>query len=263
MKLFFRQISVGLLVLSSLLVSVPVLASAQENINPNDGNGRPHMPGVFGTVSAINGSTITLQSKGRGPNENTTTPGITYTVNAANAVVIKNGATSTLSSVAVGDMVSAQGAVNGTTVTATKLRDGMGGGRDGMGRGQGQNGMMQGDGTPVIGGTITAVNGTSLTLTNRSNVEYTIDASHATVMKENSSSTIDAVAVGDRVFVRGTVNGNTVVASTVTDRGVPRAPETPQADGGNGNAQAPQAQDNGGGFFGSIRNFFHKFFGFF
>lgn len=257
--------------MSSLLVSVPALASAQEgNDGNNTGSGRPHMPGVFGTVSAVNGSTLTLESKGRGPDAQSAK---TYTVDATNAVVLKNGATSTLSSVAVGDMVSAQGAVNGINVTATKLRDGMGmRGNGNMGRGDGQqHGMGQGggagfsgDGNPVVGGNVTAINGSSLTVTNKSNVTYTIDATNAKVQKGNSSSTVSAIVVGDNVLVQGTVNGTSVAASSVIDTGVAHTQNTnaPRGDD-NTTAQSPQDHGNGGGFFGGIRNFFHNIFGFF
>jgi Domain of unknown function (DUF5666) len=271
MKQLFREISVGLLVLGSLLVSVPALASAQENTDTNNNgsttnSGRPHTPGVFGTVSAINGSTITLQSKGRGPDA-AAAPATTYTINAANAVVIKNGATSTLSSVAVGDMVSAQGAVNGTTVTATKLRDGIGSMRGGRGSMNGdQSAMMSSDGNPVIGGTVSAIKGSSLTITNRSGVTYTIDATNAKIEKDNSTSSISAIAVGDRVMVQGTTTGTSVVASSIIDRGVSHASPgvdnaagVPQGDAGS----VPSHEGGIRGFFGGIRNFFHHFFGFF
>ena len=70
------------------------------------GGGRGGMmgmrPGVFGTVSAVNGTTITVSGRtGFG----STTPAVTYTVNASNATLKKNNATSTVSSIAVGDTV--------------------------------------------------------------------------------------------------------------------------------------------------------------
>ena len=59
---------------------------------------RGTMPGVFGTVSAINGTTLTLTSKDFGGPQgaNTSASAKTYTVDASNATVFKSGATSTL-----------------------------------------------------------------------------------------------------------------------------------------------------------------------
>ena len=104
-----------------------------------------HKPGVMGTVTAISGNTITVTSKqfsahqwgGSGtaqasPTTQPTPTTITYTVDATNATVKKNAATSAVSSIAVGDMVMVQGTVSGTSVTATSIIDGMG---RGMGNG--------------------------------------------------------------------------------------------------------------------------------
>lgn len=46
---------------------------------------------------------------------------------------------------------------------------------------------------------------------------YAVDASNATVRKNNATSTVSAIAVGDRVLVRGTVNGTSVTAASIID----------------------------------------------
>ncbi|MBW4061079.1 hypothetical protein HJC99_00700 [Candidatus Saccharibacteria bacterium] len=84
--------------------------------------------GVFGTVSAINGTTLTVTSE-----LGTTT---TYTVNTSASTTYTDGtgASTTASSLATGDTVIVQGTKSGTTVTATAIRinpefgGGMGGG---------------------------------------------------------------------------------------------------------------------------------------
>jgi hypothetical protein len=203
--------------------------------------------GTFGTVTAVNGTTITVTSKA-GPNG---TAGATYTVDAANATVMKNGATSSVSNIAVGDTVMVAGTVNGTSITATSIRDGVGQRQPGT-RTPAQS-PIQGNGEPVVGGTITAVNGTTITVTNKSNVTYTIDASAATVVKGNVTSSIANVATGDNVLVQGTVNGTSVTASSVIDQGAPNsASAAHQGSGG-----------FSGGIFNAIGGFFHKLFGFF
>lgn len=219
---------------------------------------RPEMPGVFGTVSTISGTTLTVTSKGFG----SSTVATTYTVDASNATVMDKGATSTLSSIAVGNSIMVSGTVSGTSVTATKINVGMGNigfGGAGMGgrnasstanripRNASSTNMMVGNGQPIIGGTVSAISGTTITITNKGNITYTIDASSATVTKGNSSSSVSNIAVGDSVLVQGTINGTSVTATTITDQ----AP-----------AKATNSKPSIGGFFGGIGNFFSKLFGF-
>ncbi len=81
-------------------------------------------PAVVGTVSAITGDSLTVTSKGFGKNASTT-PATAYVVDATNATVFKNNATSSVSAIVVGDTVAVQGSVSGTAVTATTIRDGL------------------------------------------------------------------------------------------------------------------------------------------
>ena len=245
------------------------------------------MPGIFGTVSAVdvNGDvdTITVTSMTRPPHAmpmqasaapTVATTSIVYTVDATNAKIYKGGATSTVSvsSIAQGDTVMVQGTVSGTNVIATVIRDGAGGmmgGRPGMpGRGFGHGAsstpsttpIMQGNGEPVVGGSVTAISGTTLTVTNPSNVTYTIDAASSTVVIKGQASALANVAVGDNVLVQGTVNGTSVIASSIIDQGtkganVSSTVGTPQSHGGGIGARI-------GGFFGGIGGFFQHLFGF-
>jgi hypothetical protein len=68
--------------------------------------------GVMGTVSAVNGNTITVTGKN----------GTSYTVQAGNATV-KKMVTGSLSDVVIGDTIGVQGTVSGTTVTANTIMD--------------------------------------------------------------------------------------------------------------------------------------------
>ncbi len=199
-------------------------------------------PGVFGTVSAINGDTLTVTGRGGfgGPRPMTTggttsvaptapTP-VTYTVDATNATVKKNNATSTLSAIVVGDTVMAQGTLTGTNLVATMIRDGVvpttrsANGAPGK---PGQNWASStpafaGNGEPVTAGDVTAVSGTTVTITNKSNVTYTIDASNAKVVSgQNNTATVSNIAVGDSIVVQGAVDGNSVIATTIIDQAKP------------------------------------------
>jgi len=263
------------LIIGSAVVSMFALAgTAFAAGNPVGPMAPGHMnfarPAVIGTVSAVNGDILTVASNSWNERRGfaSTTPtsqpqavapaSVTYTVDATNATVTKNNAASSVASIAVGDTVMVQGTVSGTNVTATTIRDGVmmrGGMKPGTGKGappQMQPGIT-GNGEPVVGGNITAINDSTLTITNKSNVTYTVDATSATIMKDNATSTLSSVAVGDNVVVQGTVNGSSVTASTVIDQG---APQTSSALGGAVKGIAHN-------FMGAIGGFFTRVFGFF
>jgi hypothetical protein len=86
------------------------------------GEGMRMMPGVFGTVSAVDGTSLTVL--GRSASSTATT---TFSVDASSAKVIKGPATSTASvaDIQVGDKVIVQGPVSGTSVTAKLIIDGL------------------------------------------------------------------------------------------------------------------------------------------
>jgi hypothetical protein len=101
----------------------------------------------------------------------------------------------------------------------------------GQGRGDGAPGRMidrANIGRPAVGGVVTAISGTTITLsghlggvfsasTTNTATTYTIDAAGATVRKNNATSSVSNIAVGDRIFVQGTVSGTTVTATSIYD----------------------------------------------
>jgi hypothetical protein len=99
--------------------------------------GRGMFNGVFGTVASVDGTELTVTGR-----NGTSTATTTFNVDASNAKIMKGSATSTasISDIAVGDHVSVQGTVSGTSVSATMIFDGkmgglgMMGGRAGQGR---------------------------------------------------------------------------------------------------------------------------------
>lgn len=253
----------GFTVLSSLMFSSVAFAqTTPPSTHVGWARGSGHAPGVFGTVTSVgggaNGDTITVASKGFGQNATPTT----YTVDATNATITKGGTagaaptTITVSGIAVGDTVIVRGTVSGQNVTATAIRDGVMGARAGVLGQKPQTPLTQGDGQPVVGGTVTANSGTSLTITNKGNVTYTVDITNAKILKGNTTAPASAVAVGDMVVIQGTVNGNSVVASSVLDSGASTA--TANA------SSTPSTHQGGlGGIFGRIGRFFQRLFGFF
>lgn len=183
------------------------LAAAQTNAGSTNTFFRDAMhkgPGVHGTISSISGSTLTIAGKN----------GTTYTVDASSAEVKKftegqEPVTQSLSDLAAGEEVGVHGTVSGTSVTAEVVMEGV--------PPFGKFMHMKGHG---IGGTVTAVSGSSVTLTGPDGQSYTVDASNAAIQKMVSGSLSD-IAVGDHLGVQGTVSGNTVTATMIMD-GLPK-----------------------------------------
>ncbi len=91
------------------------------------GNGPAISPRIVGTVSAVNGATLIVNSvmgkmhRGIYPASTTTV----YTVDASSARIFKNAATSSVSAIAVGDTIMVEGTISGTNVTANIIRGGI------------------------------------------------------------------------------------------------------------------------------------------
>lgn len=267
----YLSLAIALATAASVATAIPVsadttspAATAAQHMGQWQGGkggiGRPSgmKPGVFGTVASVSGTSLTVTGK-QGFGSSTTS--VTYTVDASNSVVKKDNATSSVSSIATGDTVMIQGAVSGTNVTATLIRDGAMMGR-GMQAGTGKRGLpgegsstpaFEGNGEPVVAGSVSAVSGETITLTNKSNVTYTVDATNAKVVEgKNASATVSNIAVGDNIVVQGTVNGTSVAATTVVDQKVPAA----------GGANSSNNKGGMGGILGGIGSFFKHLFGF-
>ena len=261
------SVATGLALVASMALSLPALAqtnSADTNhvMGTWQGKGPGRMggpgmmkPGVFGTVTAVNGNTITVSGRsGFG----STSAAVIYTVDATNATVKKSNVASTVSAIAVNDKIFVQGTVTGTKVVATSIMDGMMG-RMGTPDKDGSKGDVRasstpaftGNGQPVIAGKISAMNGSSLTVVTTSNVTYTVDATNAKLLRGKDSVAMSSLVVGDSVVVQGTVNGTIVTASTVIDQPVQAA------NPGNSENSAPKR-----GIFGGIGSFFKHLFGF-
>lgn len=187
------------------------LADAQ---TPTQQNVARERPGVMGTVASISGSTITVTDK----------DGTTYTVNAGSAAVVKHvegqqgPQTGSLQDIAVGDTIAVRGTLSGTTVAATEIMEGMPFGKMG---GPGHRGGG-------VHGTISGINGSTLTITNTDGTSYTVDASSAKLSKTVDISVAD-LKVGDTVGVMGQVNGTSVTAQHIMSGTMP-APQAPPAN---------------------------------
>jgi Domain of unknown function (DUF5666) len=118
------NLTVGEMIFASGTVSgTNVTATAITVMNNAGGMGRPgnfnHGPRVSGNVTAVNGSSFTVQRSSRKPGTNTA-QNISYTVNtAASTVFTKNGKSATLADVTTGEIVAISGTIDSTTNTVS------------------------------------------------------------------------------------------------------------------------------------------------
>ncbi len=92
--------------------------------------------GIFGTVSAVSGDTLTVATAARparpmsvkastSVSASTVVAGTVYTVDATNAKIYKGSAITvvSVSAITTGDIIMVQGTVNGNSVTASSIID--------------------------------------------------------------------------------------------------------------------------------------------
>jgi hypothetical protein len=223
---------------------------------------------ITGRITAINNNTITITMSGyHGMNgmknvSSSTSATTSFTINAANATITKDNATTSIGSFSVGDTIFVEGAISGNNIIATMIYDEMTLKNGHLNKWKSDELMaqLQGNGQPVIAGNVTAINGNILTVTNRSNVTYNVDATNSRIITSTGSSTlgtstISSIQAGDLVIVQGQVNGNTIMASTVLDYGMENATSSSQNNQWNGK-NSPR------GMMKAIGNFFSRLFGF-
>jgi hypothetical protein len=69
-------------------------------------------------------------------------------------------------------------------------------------------------------GIVSSINGTTIMMAEEADeggAVYTVNATGATVTKDGAASTLASVGVGDKIFVKGTVNGTSVTATDIMD----------------------------------------------
>lgn len=183
------------------VVATTIRAGQSKNDETDSNRMRPN---VVGKVSAINENILTVISKQT-----------TFTVDATNAKLLRGNTTITLSNIAIGDTIVAQGTITGNNIVATIIRDG----KVGNGNNDDNNALLQiqGDGQPIVAGTISVIDGSTLTIAN-SNVTYTVNAANATIVQGKNKILLSGLKVGDSVIIQGTVNGTSITASTIIDQ---------------------------------------------
>jgi hypothetical protein len=220
------------------------------NMKKSEVNSDKMTPNIVGKVSAISGNIVTVISK-QGFMKATPKATTTLTVDATNAKILRGKTEIKVSDIAVGDNVVIQGTITGTNVVATLIRDGkVGEGKSGEGNSNDNNQALlqiEGNGQPIVAGTVSTIAGSIITIANSSNVTYTVDATNAKIIQGKNIILLSGVKTGDLIIAQGTINGTSVVASTIID-------QTKQ--GAKLNSEPKR------GFFGSMGQFFRHMFGF-
>ncbi len=248
--------------LTSLAVAIPAFAAETAGQGKarspmqEQREQRPMMRStILGKVLTISGNTLTVTSIRGRVASSTSSTNTTFTVDATNAVIMTNNATSSISNIVVGEYIAIQGPITGTNIVATRINSGIMKGKAGAPGQINQNEAkgelsITGNGEPVVAGVISAINGNSITITNKSNVTYTVDATNAKISQgQNASGTISNLTVGDSILTQGTVNGTSVAATTIID----------QTNKNSNSASTPGAAK---GFLSGVGQFFMHLFGF-
>jgi len=173
-------------------------------------------PALFGTVTAISGSNVTVEgrvSKG--------TVQTTYTVDAASAKITKGfgqgASVIPVSTIAVGDRVAVFGAISGTTITATSISDSA---KPAASAPKSSNGRRM----PNFAGVVTSATGGSFTFLNHArntsaaSTSYAVTTTSATTfLKKKAGATAADITAGESVVVIGTLDAstNTITATKV------------------------------------------------
>jgi hypothetical protein len=175
--------------------AVPLVAAASPSPGATtdgqkgpDGGGRMGgMRGMRGgvTVTAVDGTKLSLR----------TDDGWTRTIETSGATITKGGATATVAAIAVGDEIAfaQQRGTDGTyTVTAVTVVE------------------------PHVGGTVTAVGASSITLTDRDGATVTVAVTSATTYEVagKTTATLADVTAGMMVMATGTRNADGSLTAT-------------------------------------------------
>jgi len=79
-------------------------------------------------------------------------------------------------------------------------------------------------------GTVSAVSGTTITVTSPDGGVFTVDASKATVQEKGAASSLANIQVGDLVMVRGTITTASMTAVGIME-GLPTPPKNEKSKG--------------------------------
>lgn len=184
-NVFIQGVVSGTNVVASLIIDAKGKALPQ----PNDDEKRT---AIAGTVTARSGATVTVLAGS----------GTTYKVDASNASIWKNKSESaSVASIDSGESIIVQGSVSGTAVTATKIY---------------VVEIPEAAANGGMRGTVTAINGDTITFLATGGTTYTVDISDADFRDgKGRDEDKDDIDVGEMLVVTGDVSGSSIEATSV------------------------------------------------
>ena len=202
------------------------------------GNGRR---GTIGTLQSIDGSTLTVATFNRGGNDqNGGAAGGTTTVITNGSTKFYKTVSGSLSDIKDGDRVTAMGTPDGSNaVTAARITDtgtmmnvafggpdgGPGGGRRFNGNGSGgpppsDPNFTRPDPNSFANGTVKSISGSTFTVTDNNGTTKTVNTNGSTAVSVLKNVSLNDLATGQQIIVRGTTNSDGTVTATNVLEGV-------------------------------------------
>lgn len=198
-------------------VSSHSASSASQTSSAAGGLGRFGM-GTRGTITAINGKTITVK----------TSSGTTK-VTTATSTTVSMAKAGTVSDIATGDQVMVLGTTSGTKIAATQIIDTGKTGSAATGQApagfpgggappNGAGGAPSGGTGPPTSGTVIKVSGSTITVKGTDGKTYTVSSGSTTTVAIEATGSLSDLATGDTVQVMGrTGSGGAVTAARIVD----------------------------------------------
>ncbi|NTU81312.1 MAG: hypothetical protein HGA45_18365 [Chloroflexales bacterium] len=200
----------------------PSVAAAMQSVQTTSaqqrGPGMNDSTHAGGQVASVDGTTITVTGR----------DGASQAIQTTGSTTVElDGSTSSLSAIAAGQFIHAEGTTNSAgvfTATAVHASTTAPQGRPGDG-GPGRN-----DGT-YAGGQVASVDGTTITVTGRDGTSQAIQTTGSTTVElDGSASNLSAIAAGQFIHAEGTTDSagtftaTVVHANTTAPQGRPRGP---------------------------------------
>lgn len=207
--------------------------AASDNGGNGNGSFQGRFPGTSGTITAIDGTTLTVKDQQNNSVKVTTDDNTRVTVEK----------TVTVSDIAKGDRISVTGTQSGTTVAASRIsimdaqaqtpNGGQGQGTNGPPGGFGGEGGFPGgggNGTPPSSanaqppggftiGTVTAIDGGTITISSFDGSTVTVTTTSSTTVMKSAQGSLSDLKVGQNVRATGTTGSDGTVAATSINEG--------------------------------------------